>query len=268
LKQRSGGALIGRRDELARLREAILARQSLLVHGRSGAGKTALLTETLSGLPEHMRRKCLMCTGVENPRTLWRSLALSLAKAGDGQVMSRWERECAGTRCMDRWICEQTSLRLRGILRRALQESAYWVILDALARVPDGACPLLEEWIWSRRTPVILAGRGSTEQELGRAARLFWHRGMRMELLPLGDADRKALLEQAIHRFGLAEVADEDFRRFVLKSSQGLPGRIIRLCELACQNAYQWHGRIKLHTLAVDFLRQADSCPRSLRLAS
>ena len=248
--------LIGREQELAQLVHAIHARRSLLVHGAAGTGKTALLEEALSSLPPRIRRMCLVCTSCENPRTIWRCLVRSLAKIEDPRVLSYVRRECAGTAKVEHWLSKQSSLRLRGILRRAMLGNAYWVFLDAAAPLPDGVHNLLQDWVWSRRTPVILLGRGLTEKELGRVAKLFWHSGMRLELLRMPTLDLEELLEFSIVRFGLSRVASADFRDFVLKRAGGLPGRIVGLCELASQSVYPCPGHVKLHTLAVDFLMQ------------
>jgi hypothetical protein len=248
--------LIGRKQELARLREAILSRQSLLVHGAAGAGKTALLAEALSGMPPRIRRSCLLCTVSESPRAMWRSLTRSLAAAGDPQVTMRVQGECAEKPSVDCWLAKQSSLRLRGVLGRATRENAYWVFLDPPGRLPDGVYNLLKDWVWSRSMPVTLLGRGCTESVLGKAARLFWHNGMRLELLPMRGAEVEALLEDSIARLELSKIADDDFRGFALRCAAGMPGRIVRLCELARKNVYQWRGHVKLHTLEVDFLMQ------------
>ncbi len=257
--------LNGRKRELATLRKAILGRQSLLVHGSAGTGKTALLAEALTSLPSRIRRMCLVCPAGESPRVIWRHLVLSLAEADDPQVMLRVRRDCGGTACVDRWLKKQPSLRLRGILRRAMHGRAYWVFLDTTAPLPDGVYSLLQDWIWSRRTPVILFGRGSTERDVGKVARLFWHSGMLLELLPLPAPDQQAVLEQSIARFNLSAIADGRFRDFILKSAAGLPGAVVRLCELASQSFYQSDGHIKLHTLAVDFLMQWTDEPHFFR---
>lgn len=262
------GKLIGRTEELARLRAAILARSSLLVCGRAGAGKTALMEEAISGLPPLTRRKCVVCNTSENPRAIWRHLIRSLAERDDPQVMMRVQQECGRADGLDRWLNEQSSLRLRGILRRAMRANEYWVFFDTAAPLPDGVYRLLQEWVWSRRTPVILLGRGSTEQQLGKVARLFWHSGLRLELGAMRPTDLETLLECSIVRLNLTELADSEFRNFLLEHAAGLPGRIVRLCELASQSAYQWHGQIKLHMLAVDFLMEDADGPRGLRRAN
>lgn len=259
---------VGRPREMSRLREAILARRSLLVYGAAGAGKTVLLKETLSSLPTAVRRSCLVCGSCANPRSVWRDLIRSLAEAADPQVLSRVERECGASGSLARWLDEQSSLRLRGILRRATRDSPYFVFIDSTARLPTGVYRLLQEWIWSGRTPVFLLARGSTEQEIGKVAKLYWHSGLQLELGPMRTEHLTVLVDHSLARFRLTELADQKFRDFLFKQCRGLPGRIVRLCELASQSTYHYHGHLKLHTLAVDFQMQIQSQPRPLLRAN
>jgi len=187
---------------------------------------------------------------------IWQRLVRALAEAGDSEVLSRVESEAGSYQNFENWAREQTSLRLRGILRRAARSREYSIFLDAEKPLPDGTYRLLQEWVWSARTPVILLGRGSTHLELGKAAQLYWHEGLRLNLGPLDRDSAQAVLEQAIANFHLTEIADVKFRDFVLEQSQRLPGRIVNLCELATHAVYHYEGHVKLHTLAVDFLLQ------------
>jgi AAA ATPase domain len=254
---------VGRALERRKLREAILARHSLLVCGPPGSGKTALLEKTLATLPAAVREKCLVCSADGSPRQIWRSLAGRLAEIGDTEVTSRKEREAGVAAPFDRWLQRQTSLRLRGILRRAMRSKSYWVVLEATTQLPAGVYRMLQEWMWSGRTPVILLARGFSENDLGRASRLFWHPGLRLELSPLQPSDLKTLLEDCLERFHLQKFTDEVFCDFLLEQCAGLPGRIVQLCGLASRSAYQYEGRVKLHTLAVDFLMQIQGDPKA-----
>ncbi len=247
---------VGRTAEARRFREAILARRSLLVFGAADAGKTALLKETLSSLPTAVRRNCLVCCSCGSPRSVWRDLIRSLAEVADPQVLSRMERECGPSGSFARWLDKQSSLRLRGILRRATRDGAYFVFIDSPAPLPAGVYRLLQEWVWSGRTPVFLLARGSTEQEIGKVAKLYWHSGLRLELGPMRTEHLMVLVDHSLARFRLTELADEEFHDFLFKQCGGLPGRILRLCELASQSTYHHKGRLKLHTLAIDFQMQ------------
>lgn len=246
--------LIGRSEELARLRNTIIGHRSILVCGPAGSGKTALLLEALATLPAVVRGDCLVCAMQGSPRETWRSLVRGLAELHDGEVLSRLKRETGLAVPLDHWLHRQTSLRLRGILRRAMRAHPYKVFLEATARVPDGVYRLLQEWVWSGHTPVVLLARGYTERNLGKAAHLFWHSGLRLELGTMAAKDLAELLEFSIVRFRLWDLADAPFRSFILEQSERLPGRIVQLCELASSNAYHFNGHVKLHTLAVDFM--------------
>jgi hypothetical protein len=245
--------------EQSRFREAILARRSLLLYGPPDSGKSALLYKTLSSLPATVRRNCIVCRSCENPRSVWRDLIRSLAEVSDPQVLSRVERECSRPGSLERWLDAQSSLRLRGILRHAMRERAYCVFLDTRSPLPDGVYRLLQEWVWSGCTPVFLLARGATESEIGRPARLFWNQGLRLQLGPLQSNDLHILFQACILRFCLTSIANEEFRHFVLERCAGLPGKIVRLCELASHDEYRFDGRLKLHTLAVDFLMQTQN---------
>jgi hypothetical protein len=248
--------LIGREREREKLCAAIAERRSLLVCGPAGSGKSALLQDALSCVDECLRRKCIVCATEGAPSVIWERLVRSLAEADDPDVLTRVENEAGSYQRFESWVQDQTSLRLRGILRRAARAREYSIFLDAAAPLPDGTYRLLQEWVWSGRTPVILLGRGLTQHELGKAAQLYWHEGLRLSLGPLNLVSAEALLDQTIERLHLAELADVEFRDFVLEQSARLPGRIEGLCELASNEAYHYEGRVKLRTLAVDFLLQ------------
>jgi Cdc6-like AAA superfamily ATPase len=254
---------VGRVAETERLREAILARRSLLVYGPADTGKTALLNQTLTSLPDSARRNCIICDSCESPRSIWRDLVRPLSEAGDPQVTSRVERECGSSGSLEHWLSKQSSLRLRGILRRATRDGSYCIFIDVPGTLPAGAYRLLQEWVWSGRTPVFLLARGATQQELGRVAQLFWYEGLQLKLGPLQPEDAESLLQNSITRFRLRQIADEEFRDFVLTRCNGVPGKIVRLCELASQSAYQSGGHVKLHTLAIDLEMQTLIEPRT-----
>ena len=248
--------LIGRERERTRLYEAVSDRRSLLVSGPAGSGKSALLDEVLCSRAASIRGRLIFCSVEGPPNTIWQHLVLALGAADDPEVRILVESEAGSRAHLRRWIKAQTSLRLRGILRRAARSREYSIFLDAKAPLPDGVYRLLQEWVWSRRTPVVLLARGWTQRELGKTSKLYWHDGLRLTLGPLDPDSAETLLEQAIGRFQLAGFADDDFRSFVLEQSARYPGGIVRLCELASDAAYHCGGRLKLHTLAVDFMLQ------------
>jgi hypothetical protein len=260
--------LIGRDHERAKLSEAISERRSLLISGPPDSGKSALLHDVLAGVDETIRRRCIVSAAESTPHAIWLRLVQAFGEADDPEVLTRVENEEGSRQHFDRWTKAQTSLRLRGILRRAARAREYWIFLDTAGPLPDGVYRLLQEWVWSRRTPVVLLARDSTQTELGKAAKLYWHSGLRLALGPLDLRSAEALLEHSMTRLHLANLADAAFRSFVLAQSARFPGAIVRLCELASDVAYHYEGHVKLHTLAVDFaLQQRRPAERAARHA-
>lgn len=246
--------LVGREREIARLCEAIKERQSLLVYGSAGSGKSALLETVLSRFEPTARQRFILVAAAASPILIWQNIVLALSRANDPEVLCRVDEEAGSRNRVKTWIAAQTSLRLRGVLRHAARSREYSIFLDAHTPLPEGVYRLLQEWIWSGRTPVVLLARGLTRPEIGKVAQLYWHDGLRLALGSLDPASADTLLDQAITRCNLARSANSDFREFVLNRSSRLPGPLIRLCELASQPAYQYDGQIKLHSLSIDFL--------------
>jgi energy-coupling factor transporter ATP-binding protein EcfA2 len=246
--------LVGREREITRLCEAIKKRQSLLIYGSAGSGKSALLETVLSGFAPTARQRFIVAAAAAAPVLVWQNIVLALSRELDPEVLRRVEEEAGSERFVSTWIVAQTSLRLRGVLRHAARLRDYSIFLDARTPLPDGVYRLLQEWIWSGRTPVVLLARGSTRPEIGKVAQLYWHDGLRLAIRSLDPASAEILLDQTIMRCGLAKSANADFREFVLNRSGRLPGPLIRLCELASQPAYQYDGQIKLHSLSIDFM--------------
>ena len=247
--------LIGRDRECSRLRGAILAKQSLLLWGPPASGKSALLQEVLASLPGEIRRKCLICHAASPPHAVWVELIRALAHASDPLITSRLRAEVGSLEALDSWLCRQTSLRMRGLIHRATRAGDYFVFFDPPRPLSDGIYRMLQMWCWSGKTPVYLSARTCDVQGAGKCARLFWHDGLRLALDPLSRSAGETLLAECIERFELGEVADGAFREFALSRSALLPGAVERICALASLPQYRWHGRLKLHTLAVDCLR-------------
>ena len=246
--------LIGRQAELRRLQEAIRKRESLLIWGPAGAGKTTLVAHALAGAPEEISQHCFHVSAGGTLQETLRELVRRLWEAGDTLIRKKFEADASAGGTIGKWVKAQTSLRLRGLLYRAAGEGRYWIFLDHAAPFSFAGARLLRELIWMRKTPVFLLARGRTENEIGKAIRWYWNDRQRLELGQLSLAAARKLLEHSIEACGLSRLDLTEFRDAVLQRSGLLPGAILKMCRLAAETSYQSDRRIKTKLVYVDYL--------------
>jgi hypothetical protein len=245
---------VGRETELRLLREAVCRRQSLLIWGPADAGKTALTKRFLGDLCEEERRLYVYLTGARRLQELLRQMMQQLYEVGDAHLREKVHADGASEKTLDRWLREQSSLRLRGIVFRAAEQGHYSVFLDHLPPPSHALARWIKEMVWRCKTPVYLVARGFSQQEIGYAWSLYWTDRYRISVGPLSQAAAHALLEICIRRFGLSSLELEDFCEETLELSGYLPGAIVKMCALAAQPGYQ-HGRhIKNKLVHIDYL--------------
>jgi AAA ATPase domain len=258
---------LGRRQELARLAEAIRRRESLLIWGPRDSGKTAIVARAIASLPEKISRQCLRVCVRGSLRDLLRDHVVELYRLGDPLVRSRFAADARGARSSIRaWARRQPSVRLRGLLVRAARDARYWIFWDDVPALGHAHLRLAKNLIWAHKTPVYFLARGCGESEIGLGARLYWHDGLRLYLGPLPLPEAKRLLEQSMERSNLAAFDLAGFREEILDSSGLLPGAIVRMAALAAQPQYQCDGQIKTKLVRVDYLME--ETPRRRREAS
>jgi hypothetical protein len=248
------GTLFGRKEELRQLRAAIQHRESRLVYGPMDAGKTSLLQAAIAGLHELERRTCIWWTGPATGRELISGLLRGVYSAGDPFVRKKIQADGPAGDPMDRWLAWQSALRLRGILFTACERGAYRFFLDHFPPPTHNMARLLKELMYRCRTPIYLAARGCTQSDIGYAWSLYWNEGLRIHLGPLPERVARELLENCIHRFGLASLDLEDFRDEILRLSGHWPGSMVKMCELAAGARYHYGDQIKTKLVHVDYL--------------
>ncbi len=62
------------------------------------------------------------------------------------------------------------------------------------------------------------------------------------------------LLEACLKRLGLSRFDLEEFRKKVLELSGGVPGAMVKMCELSADPRYQNGSRIKTKLVHIDYL--------------
>jgi hypothetical protein len=253
------GLYFGRRQELARLTAAIRGRRSLLIFGPPDSGKSALVDQALTNLPENFASRCLRVKAEGPlPRILQQHVS-HLFAAKDAAVQAAFSSQAKDSLSVESWVKKQTSGRLRSLLFRAFDSGRYWIFWDNVGQLGLAHYHFLREVIWMRKTPAYLIARGFGYEHLGQAGRLFWSDEGRLELGPLAPEDARALLEAAIRREGMTNLDLSEFQEQVLEASRGLPGAIVRMVAMARQPQYQYGNRVKAKLIHLDYLMQLAS---------
>ena len=252
VRRTASPCFLGRESELARLDQAIRKRESLLIWGAAGAGKSALVSEAISRLPDRDRRWCVVAMGNGTPQDVLRGIALGFAE--DPLFKAKFRADTGYGASYAQWVKAQTSLRLRGLLYRAAREGQYRIFLEDLAPMTHMLARIAKELIWNQSTPIYAIARGWTYVELGHAAQLYWNDKLRLHVGGLPSPAAKQLLEICILRRGLLRFDLAGFREDILDFSAMLPGAIVRMCDAAGDSHYHFEGRIKTKLLHVDYL--------------
>lgn len=262
--------LVGRKEELRRVRAAIHERESLLIWGSMDAGKTALIKTAISELPDAERRNCIHWTGAASGRQLLSHFVGRLYKLSDSFVRKKVHADGATETSLNRWLHKQTSLRLRGILFTASTQGEYRFFVDHFPPPTHNMARLMKEIMYRCKTPIYLAARGYSQGEIGYAWSLYWNDALRVHLGPLNERAARALLEICIRSFGLDSLSLKDFREDILRLSEHLPGSIVKMCELASHARYRYDDQIKVKVVHVDYLMQANrtNCESTQSLVS
>ena len=105
---------VGREIEALRLRDAILKRESLLIAGPAGIGKTSLVLKVLGGLPPATTRNCFYLTGEEGVQPLLRCLLQQLYQLEDVTLRRQLHVEGIRENTFKSWLKQQRTEPAQG----------------------------------------------------------------------------------------------------------------------------------------------------------
>jgi len=218
--------IIGRTHELSRLRSALRNRESLLVLGPGGSGKTALL-QAMARVEDFIYLRY---------STSLHHLLVDLA----GAVF-----EAAHPN-----IEQQTSVHLKGLLWAALEAEPRPIAVDGIDRAGFSVYRFFQRLYFVPSVSLIATARDAVS--LGALGRLFWDPREILHLHPLHHAEAAHLFNTAADEFGLRDLDIQDFRDKVLASAKGNPGQIVEMCRMASNPMYVSGRHIKFALLRID----------------
>ena len=245
---------INREAEARRLNAAIGKRESLLIVGPAGIGKTSLVLKVLDLLPADSTRSYLYFSGIDGLHDLLHRVVQRLYEVQDPTLRKQLHTEGINKNAFKAWLDAQSTSRLKGALYRAAENKHYWIFLDHFSALPDAVAKVVKELVRMRDTPVYILARGFTERENGHSTKLYWNDQQWMKMTPLKKKAASELLEHCIHHHGLLNMDLDDFRVEILRLSGKVPGAIVKMCEFAAQPRHQYGGNIKTKLVHIDYL--------------
>jgi len=232
--------VFGRDKEIAELRERLSARESFVLHGSSGCGKTFLLHRVIQAFPE-----ALYCPDAASPQVVFQSLALALLASRD-----RFVRSCFRN---PRVVNTKSAISLRGIVLDAVRRGTYLVVLDHL-RCPAAALSAdARDLMFYGGTPVVAVSRSVHMEDLGFLTPIFALRSERMRLANFTCSEATQFAEEVARRTQLQATNLPELIERVVDLGRGSPGAIVKMLQMALRPKYRLYGYVKTSPLYIDF---------------
>jgi hypothetical protein len=235
----SENTIFGRERELAVLTRRLAQRQSFLLHGPAGIGKTALACALLPGHSE-----ILYCPDASSKQVIFRSIATALAAN---------HKHAAGVLGGSREIKTRSAVSLKGIVLDLLLAGEYWVALDHLRMPSQVFAADIKEIVGRALTPVLGIARSDHMEDVGFLKSLFIDRSEKMELHAFDDAHAGQFAKQVMKGVGIAASNAGELLTRVVQLSRGNPGAIVTMLSMAKLPKYRSGEQILVSPLYVDF---------------
>ena len=224
--------MAGRRDEMKALSSALRLRQSRLIVGPPGIGKTRLLDECIAGSGQRVIR-------TERPPALHHLLVRMAEQLGCRSV---------------RFSCPEqaTSIHLKPLVLNALRANPRCVIVENLESRDPRMYRFLQDLYYIPGAALVVTARSI--DRIGYVRKLLWDPRETIVMKPLSRPESLGLFEEAGRIFRLESVDLDDFRHKVISAARGNPGQIIAMCRMATHPEYRSGRYIKFLPLRMDML--------------
>lgn len=221
------GTLIGREKERRALLDLIGQKNSVMIVGDEGVGKSALLEDVVAAGP----LKNILYS--QHSTTLKETLVNFVGLAPDGK---------------DLW--KKNVLSLKKLCYKLLDANPEYAILDHIGWVEPQFYGFLT-YVKERGVPFIVAARKPGKKNVGH----LWmglYDFETLEIKNLDQAKSDGLVEHYASVFHLNIDRGADFKKDIFKFSRGNPKIIKELCQLARDDKYRAKGYIDVKLMDLD----------------
>lgn len=240
IKMVKADSIFGRDEERRIIREKLSKNRPFLIHGPAGVGKTLLLGSIVPEFP-----KLLYCENSATTQTIFRSLAQSLLRLRNRRTVTAFRDEDS--------IKAKSAVSLKGIVMDALNEDKYCIVLDHLKRPSYSLASAVREIMGWGSTPVVTIARSSHMEDVGFLQPFYSDRSEKYEIRNFEIPVAEQFARDSVKRAGLAAENMAEFVEKVLQFSDGNPGAILAMLEMAGYPKYRSDSHIKITPLYIDF---------------
>lgn len=233
--------IFGRTEALEQLRQRVARRRSFLFYGPAGVGKTLLLSAVLPHFPD-----TLYSRSNPTPQVLFRSLAELLLAAGHPV----FAKACPKGRAS---LHAKSAVSVKGLLRNALLNSSYLVVLDHLMRPSQALAASIRELMLNWSVPIIAVARSAHMEDVGFVLPLFADRGDKFAIQNFGHDVATEFAAICARKEGLEAENLAQFLEKITGYSDGNPGAMLRMIRLAWEPRYFHEHQIKIAPLYIDY---------------
>lgn len=242
--------IFGRETELQTVKERLLNRKPFLLHGPTGVGKTLLIRSLLPQAPG-----VLYCDNSPTAQAVFRGVAQGLLERCDPRVQ---------TCCRNRdGIQAKSAVSLKGIVTDALRDGHYSIVMDHVNRPSQSFAAAVREIIGWCSTPVIAVARSSHMEDTGFLQSLYSDRSEKYELKNFDSGGAESFAHEIVRQAGLSAANIGEFLAKVLEFSEGNPGAILSMLQMAKYPKYRSDEHIKITPLYIDFRMNWSPAARS-----
>jgi len=235
-------AVFHRKEEIDALRKRFAARKSVLLHGPSGVGKTLLLEHLMPDFPH-----VLYCAQSNSSQAVFRSLAEALAQKKDTEIL----RRLGG--CPADVIRQKKALSLKGIVISVLRGTKYMVVLDHLHRPSHSFAAMVHEFMISCSIPVVAVARAAHMEDTGFVAPLLPDRADKLAIKNFDPETAQGFAKLVAEDHKLHAENLGDFLTRLVEFSEGNPGAIASMIDMATMSKYRLEDHIIVSPLYIDF---------------
>jgi len=233
--------IFDRTEELQQLRQRVARRHSFLFYGEAGVGKTLLLSAVLPHFPD-----ILYSRSNPSPQALFRSLAEVLLAARHPVFAKACSNGTASLQA-------KSSVSVKGLLRDALLNSGYLVVLDHLMRPSQALAASIREVMLNWSVPVIAVARSAHMEDVGFVLPLFPYSNEKFALRNFDPEIAAEFAATCVRREGLEAENLAQFLEKIVEYSDGNPRAIVRMIRLARDPRYFHERQIKITPLYIDY---------------